>query len=148
MQQVVGLGVVTDADVLREEEGKRESKPLPTYLLQTLLKNRSHHGLVDEPSALELNHAKSICWVGPGVLDHAPFVPLRVNLHQLVGFLDGVGTGRDGRMLRRQLTAGASGWMARKSSEGPHVTVRRCRRQCERHKLFWVALGCRQTGGE
>lgn len=75
--------------------------------------NGPHHGLVDEPSALELDHAKSVGRVGSGVLDHAPFVPLGVNLHQLVGFLDGVGTGRDGRVLRRQLTAGASGWTAR-----------------------------------
>lgn len=87
-------------------------------------KNRSHHGLVDEPSALELDHAKSVCRVGPGVLDHAPFVPLRVNLHQLVGFLDGVGTGRDGRVLCRQLTTGASGRTARKSSHKAHTSPR------------------------
>lgn len=49
------------------------------------------------------------------MFNHAPFVPLGVNLHQLVGFLDGVGPRRDGRVLRRQLTAGASGWMARES---------------------------------
>lgn len=54
------------------------------------------------------------------MLDHTPFVPLRVNLHQVVGFLDGVGTGRDGRVLCRQLTTGASGWMARKSSHKGH----------------------------
>lgn len=56
------------------------------------------------------------------MLDHAPFVPLRVYLHQVVGFLDGVGTGRDGRVLCRQLTTGASGWMARKSSHKGHMS--------------------------
>lgn len=40
-----------------------------------------HHGLVDESSTLELNYTKGIRWVGPGVLDHAPFVPWGVDLH-------------------------------------------------------------------
>lgn len=88
------------------------SQPVHSYT-----QYRSYHGLVDKPSTLELDHAESVCRVGPGVLDNTPFVPLGVNLHQLVGFLDRVGPGRDGRVLRRQLTAGASGWMARKSSQ-------------------------------
>lgn len=48
----------------------------------------THHGLVDEPSSLELDYAKGVCWVGPGVLDHAPFFLWVVDLHQLVCFLD------------------------------------------------------------
>lgn len=49
--------------------------------------NEPHHGLVDESSALELDQAECVCWVGPGVLDHAPFILWGVNVHQLVRFL-------------------------------------------------------------
>lgn len=49
--------------------------------------SETHHGLVDEPSTLELNYAKGVRWVGPGVLDHTPFILRGVNLHQLVRFL-------------------------------------------------------------
>lgn len=47
----------------------------------------THHGLVDETTSLELDYPEGVCRVGPGVLDHAPFVLQRVDMHQLNGFL-------------------------------------------------------------
>ena len=47
----------------------------------------THHGLVDESSTLELDYTEGICWVGPGVLDHTPFILRVVNLYQLVCLL-------------------------------------------------------------
>lgn len=68
----------------------------------------THHGLVDESSALELDDAKGVSRVGPGVLDQIPFIPRGVDLHQLVSFFDRVGARRDGHVLRGQLTTGTS----------------------------------------
>lgn len=47
----------------------------------------THHGLVDESPALEFDNAEGVRRVGPGVLDHTPFILRGVNVHQLVRFL-------------------------------------------------------------
>lgn len=67
----------------------QKHQPSSLMLLQSLTSHviGTHHGLVDEPSTLEFNQAKGVGWVGPGVLDHAPFILWGVDLHQLVCLL-------------------------------------------------------------
>lgn len=68
----------------------------------------THHGLVDEPSSLELDDPVGVGRVGPGVFYHAPFVIRCLDLHQRRRLGYGAGAGRDGDVLRHQLPAGAS----------------------------------------
>lgn len=64
-------------------EVQRCDKPhsLTALMLPINHANEPHHSLVDESPTLELYYAESVCRVGPGVLDHAPFILLGVNLH-------------------------------------------------------------------
>lgn len=123
MEQVVGFGVIGDSDVLWGGGGVRvttERHPFSRLMLYPKSQGKeSHHGLVDEASALELDYPEGIRRVGPCVLDHAPFVLRRVDLHQLNGFLHRVGTGRDGHVLRCQLTTGTSWWRTEETFSDP-----------------------------
>lgn len=100
MQEVVGLGVIRNTDVLWK---KIVSLSCVCFTLHERWE-KSHHSLVDESSPLELDGTIRVCRIGPGVLRYTPFIVRGLDLHQWGRLCYGIGARGDGHMLCHQLT--------------------------------------------